>query len=271
MSAHNFMQDEYAHLKPNAYILASKYDVAVIEDERDLEYRPIVVRLSKQNPSCGLFAKLDDVSSKPIMLQAVVCDEYSLQGTASPISLRIKNGEEVMDGRITYNDRKYADVILPGFNHVALRTVFEPPPVRMALARLEFANWTLEQCGEGIGFEGQYNSSESNMVLCTECDDMGRPICPLGYLLDKQTKGGPVFGVMPRSRMSDDGVVRKYYVLPRSKGEAILLEFQRDARDPRPVVSTHTLTIDAFASENDNSNDFVLCMRLGVYYYTQLK
>jgi len=252
---------------PNALILLNKYNVRVAHDPRPVEYKTIVLRLTKSAPTKELFALgKDEGLPQVVMLVAVVCDEYTLMETPNCVGITLKNANDPLSTRIPYNGAWYSDVVLPGQDKHALRTVFEPPPVRMPLAREHFKDWTPEKCNKGIIYVGP-REKQNTMVLCTERDFNGEAICPLGYLLHLETQGGPVYGALAQKGTYDGGEPKFYYILARENGEKILAAFQRDAQDPRPIVNTKTLTLQAYFDEK--SNDAVLCMNLTVYYYTE--
>jgi hypothetical protein len=254
---------------PNKRSLKKRYGIVPINDDRELEYRENFIRLSKKNEKVSLFANTEDVYKRTIMIQAIVCDQYTLRGTDSPVMLNLKNGETKFDGVKTYKDTKHSDVLLPGDNLAAFHTVFEPPNISMEIARREFSNWTREQCSAGIRVEKTMNGdSNSTMLLCVELDDRERPICPLGYMIYKQTNGGTIFGHSVQKTVCRDGKTRDHYIISEPQGMRLLEDFYRNVRDPRPVVVAQDLCLESKIVDAEDPN-YVLCMHVGVYYYIQ--
>jgi hypothetical protein len=254
----------------NAQVLSEDYKVTVPPDARNVECRHIVIKLTKSANTCPLIAPQKDehdIVPSTIMLLAVVCDEYSLMNTSASAGVNINSGKEVLNKRMYYNGAYYSDVILPGQEKQAYRTVFEPPTMRMPLARELFKEWTPELCN--VGIVRMKLGTDDVMLLCMDMYPDGTPVCPLGFLISHSSKGRVMHdATIQKGTFNGDDVQRSYYRMPSAAGEKLYESFKHDAKDPRPIVNTKTLTIEALFDEKA-SPEAVLCMKLSAFYYSE--
>ena len=135
----------------------------------------------------------------------------------------------------------------------------EPLPVRFEGARTRFANWDEIKCKKGISQTTDVATGQTEWTLCVEVDDSGQPDCPLGYMLHERSRYEKVGDL--RS-VSLNGRNKRAYVVSGALGKSLLDTFMADVKDPRPIVSTQKLVLEASCDA-----DFTICLSVYVYYH----
>lgn len=238
-----------------------RYAIRLIEDKRDLVYRPIYVCTSADSKETSLFSHVNgDV--KTVMLAAVVLEEYSLQGTDYPVTVQLFNGDtELLGSQATRTKRTWSAVLLPGHQHsVEDKVLFEPPVTHIAVARELFPDISDEDSKRGITEITTDRSGESWMCVESPDGSAKNCVCPLGFALHRSnTKYELREGAY-------HGKTMKYIVLSNQDTKNALQRFRRDTKDTRPIV-TLTRILANVKSIDESAGSFVLGMKLGVYYY----
>lgn len=254
-------QDDAAKNDEFVRFVEDKYAIRLIEDKRDLVYRPIYVCTNADNKKTSLFSHVSG-EPKTVMLAAVVLEEYSLKDTDYPVTVQLSNGEtELMGSQTTRTKRTWSAVLLPGHQHsVEDKVLFEPPVTHIAVARELFPDISDEDSKRGITEITTDKSGES--WLCVESPDgtAKNAVCPLGFALKHSSskyelREGPYHGKS-----------MKYIVLTDRDTRDALQRFRRDTKDTRPIVTLTNMYANVKIMD-DNSGSFVLGMKLGVYYY----
>lgn len=251
---------------PLVAFIEEKYSISLIEDDRKLIYRPICVAASASVPITAVFspAVFDHNEDRNVMLAAVVLEEYSLCGTDYPVTVQLYSGsKELLGTQCTLNKRTWSAVLLPGHQFdVDDKVMFEPPITHMKLARQLFPNISDSEASRGI-IKIQANGS-SDWWLCTEENEKGEIISPLGYVLSNSSKHWET-----KQGSYHEGV-RKYIVLAERDAVDQLTKFKTDTQDPRPLVSLPSLKLEV-RPLHENAGQFVLSMRMGVLFYNAKK
>lgn len=254
-------QDDAAKNDEFVRFVEDKYAIRLIEDKRDLVYRPIYVCTSADSKKTSLFSHVNG-ENKTVMLAAVVLEEYSLKNANYPVTVQLYNGDTELQGsQATSSKRTWSAVLLPGHQQsVEDKVLFEPPITHIAVARELFPDISDEDSKRGITEITTDKSAES--WLCVESADgtAKTAVCPLGFALKHSSS---------KYELRDGtyhGSSKKYIVLSGRDTLAALQRFKLDTKDTRPIVTLTRLFINVKGME-DSVDPFVLGMKLGVYYY----
>lgn len=257
-----------ADAKPMTEHLIDRYDVSVVDDKRDVSYQRTKITLTAKKRSCLVL--LNNADIKSVMLAAVVCDDYTLEGSRGPICVRLSNGQTAIEGTDTYMGTQWSHVFFPRQSSVTSETcgkvLFQPSGVHMTAARRLFPNLNESTCMTGIKSEEDVVTKITYWKLSVDIDSEGNYVCPLGYTLGVERKFKDAYGV-ELTENTHNGVKSRYYLLPKAHGETALAIFKKSVQDPRPNVHFNVFKIEAAKGLPELEEDFVLNLELGIFYY----